>query len=314
MDIFNPKYMRRADPALFYTRGDVYDQRLGERALRTVGHYGEAHVVLLGVPQDEGVRRNGGRPGATQAPTEIRRALYRLTANGFENLRLLDLGDLALQSKLEQTHALLQQWVQKLIEDGKRVIVLGGGNDISYPDCSGLSLAAPALLAFNIDAHFDVRADTPCNSGTPYRQLLEEGFVKPELFYEIGFQPALNSTVYAEYLRGKGVNMCSLTGLREIGVGATFKKILKRRNFDTVFWGFDLDVVRSSDAPGVSAAHPLGLTGEELCEIAGIAGGEPRTRVVEFSEVSPPNDTDGRTSQLAAHAIWHYLSALAPGL
>jgi arginase family enzyme len=34
------------------------------------------------------------------------------------------------------------------------------------------------VLALNVDAHFDVRADSPRNSGTPYRQLLEEGKLK----------------------------------------------------------------------------------------------------------------------------------------
>src|SRR5438477_12562249 len=36
-------------------------------------------AVLIGFPQDEGVRRNGGRVGAAEAPNEIRRWLYRLT-------------------------------------------------------------------------------------------------------------------------------------------------------------------------------------------------------------------------------------------
>jgi formiminoglutamase len=316
MDLFNPKFIRRVDQNIYYSRGDANDPRLGECVARTTpGHYGEAQVVLIGCPQDEGVRRNFGRPGAAQGPQEIRRALYRLTVNGLENLRLLDLGDLVIQQRLEQTHALLQQWVQRLIEDGKRVIVLGGGNDISYASCSALSLATPSMLAFNVDAHYDVRENQPCNSGTPYRQLIEEGFLKPSMFYEIGFQPALNSAVYAEYLRAKGVNTCSLAGLREIGVAATFKRALKRKsNFEAVFWGFDLDVVCAADAPGVSAPSAIGLSGSELCEIAAIAGGDPRTRVVEFTEVCPAHDLDGRTSRLAALAIWHYLAALEPQL
>jgi formiminoglutamase len=253
MDLFNPKFIRRVDQNIYYSRGDANDPRMGECVARTTpGHYGEAQVVLIGCPQDEGVRRNFGRPGAAQAPQEIRRALYRLTVNGLENLRLLDLGDIVIQQRLEQTHALLQQWVQKLIEDGKRVIVLGGGNDISYASCSALSLATPSMMAFNVDAHFDVRENQPCNSGTPYRQLIEEGFLKPSMFYEIGFQPALNSAVYAEYLRAKGVNTCSLAGLREIGVSATFKRALRKRaSFEAIFWGFDLDVVCAADAPGV---------------------------------------------------------------
>src|SRR4051794_8420372 len=36
-------------------------------------------AVLVGFPQDEGVRRNGGRVGAAAAPDAIRQALSRLT-------------------------------------------------------------------------------------------------------------------------------------------------------------------------------------------------------------------------------------------
>src|SRR5260370_36041859 len=35
--------------------------------------------VVIGFPQDEGVRRNYGRPGAAAAPAEIRRWLHRLS-------------------------------------------------------------------------------------------------------------------------------------------------------------------------------------------------------------------------------------------
>ena len=44
------------------------------------------------------------------------------------------------------------------------------------------------VLAFNVDAHFDVRADTPRNSGTPYRELLEGGHVEPQRLHQIGSQ------------------------------------------------------------------------------------------------------------------------------
>src|SRR5437867_1737111 len=36
-------------------------------------------AVLIGFPQDEGVRRNHGRPGAAEGPRAIRQWLYRLT-------------------------------------------------------------------------------------------------------------------------------------------------------------------------------------------------------------------------------------------
>ena len=78
-----------------------------------------------------------------------------------------------------------------------------------------------------------------------------------------------------------------------------------------LFWGFDLDVVRAADAPGVSAPNPIGMTGDELCQTAAIAGSDPRTRIVEFTEVNPNYDVDGRTARLTAIAVWHVLAGFA---
>ena len=315
MEIFNNSELRPAHAELFYSRGDVNDPRLGETTTHTSAAYAKAAAVILGCPQDEGVRRNGGRVGAALAPTEIRRHLYRLTTNGLENLRLLDLGDIVPQATLEQTHAVQQQVVQRLLEDRKRVIVLGGGNDISYPDCSALAAIAPKLLAFNIDAHFDVRADASVNSGTPYRQLLEDGSLKANRFHEVGSHPFSNSATYARWLADRKVQVTPLADLRRRGIERVFRRFIREAHTTAaVFWGFDVDVVRASDAPGVSAPNPVGMTGEEFCTIAAVAGHEARTRVVEFTECNPAFDVDGRTSRLVAVAIYHYLAALAESL
>ncbi len=301
-----------ADAALFHARGDANDPRLGERVVRDPSQIDRADVVLVGCPQDEGVRRNGGRPGAAQAPSEIRRALYRLTANGLDGLSLFDAGDTQVGSSLEETHAAHRSVMEHLLRAGKRVVVLGGGNDISYPDCAALAACSGDVLAFNVDAHFDVRADAERNSGTPYRQLLDEGHVKPSRFHEVGSLPWMNSAAYASWLAGKHVQVTSLAVLQRRGVQRTFRRFLREgQAAKAVFWGMDVDVVRAADAPGVSAPNPLGMSGEEFCAIAALAGREPRTRVVEFTEVNPAFDVDARTSRLVATAIRHYLAALA---
>jgi formiminoglutamase len=304
--------LQAPDAALFYSRGDANDPRLGEWACRDFAAYPDAQVALLGCPQDEGVQRNGGRPGAREAPTEIRRTLYRLTRpDVLAGLRLIDLGDVRIQPTLEETHAAQQALVRQVIADGKRLIVLGGGNDISYPDGAGLAEATGAVLAFNIDAHFDVRTDQPRNSGTPYRQLLAGGHLHPTAFYELGYQPFSNSSAYERELRALGVHLLSPDEWRAAGLLAAVQTILTAQQANSVFWGFDMDVVCAADAPGVSAPNPLGLRGAELCQLAALAGAEPRTRVVEFSEVNPRFDVDGRTSRLAAVAVWHTLVAFA---
>jgi formiminoglutamase len=302
---------QRPDDALFYHRNDPNDPRLGEVVKSEKGAYANAAVVILGCPQDEGVRRNGGRVGAARAPDEIRRSFYKLTIEGLESLTIFDLGSTVIQGTLEETHTLHQQLVRQIIEDGKALVVLGGGNDISYPDCSGLAQAVSSVMAFNIDAHYDVRADDVRNSGTPYRQLLEEGFVTPSLFYEMGSQPFANSPIYTHYLNEKGAHIHPLPALRQSGLENTLESILNQRLAEAIFWGLDMDSVRAADAPGVSAPNPTGLSGDELCMIAQMAGSDPRTRLLEISEVNPNYDIDRRTCRLAAVALHTFLSALA---
>ena len=67
---------------------------------------------------------------------------------------------------------------------------------------------------------------------------------------------------------------------------------------------------------GVVDLGPAGQLGGRLLDPQGLvlgplAGAEPRSRVVEFSEMNPAFDPDGRTARLAAAAIWHYLAAVA---
>ena len=300
------------DTALYFPRNDATDPRLGDRVNRGCGAFGTAQVAIVGCGQDEGVRRNGGRPGAAQGPAEIRRALYRMTMNGLQDLGICDAGDIVVSPTLEETHATLQGVVAELLEAGKVVIVLGGGNDISYPDCAALSAHAREVLAFNVDAHYDVRPDAERNSGTPYRQLLEEGLLKGARFFELGSQAFCNSADHGAYLKEKGARVVPLDELRAKGLARVVRRALREaKTAKAVFWGFDLDVVNASEAPGVSAPNPLGLSGLELCELAALAGSESRTRVMEVTEVNPAFDVDGRTARLAAAAIHRFLTALA---
>ena len=303
----------RPDPALFFRRDETGDPRLGEVVRHLPADYSAARVVLLGCPQDEGVRRNGGRVGAAAAPDAIRDRLYRLVAPAgvLQSGLLFDLGNTIIQPTLEETHAWQQQIVRRLIADSKIVISLGGGNDLSYPDASGLALTLPDVLAFNVDAHLDVRDNPVRNSGTPYRMLLEEGFLSAADFYEMAYQPFAVAEAHLRYLVEKGATTISLRSLRERGLLHVFIHILHESAAKAIYWGIDLDAVISTEAPGVSAPNPTGMSGDELCEIAQLAGSEPRSRLIEFTEVNPAYDVDGRTCRLTAGAIWHFLAAFA---
>lgn len=292
----------RPDDTLFFQKKDSNDIRFGEVVKTDIRFYRRARFVIVGVPQDEGVKRNKGREGARRAPDEIRRALYKLPVpDTISENDVFDLGNTLIQGSLEQIHERHCQVVEQLLRDEKVVIVFGGGNDISYPDCKALHRVFSEVMAFNLDAHFDVRADASCNSGTPYRQLLEERLLSPEYFFEIGSQPFANSATYQTYLMEKGVTIYPLESIRRYGIERRFEDVIRHRSAPrAIFWGIDMDSVRASDAPGVSAPSPIGFSAEEICHIAGIAGKRKRSKLLEITEVNPDYDIDGRTAKLAA--------------
>lgn len=294
------------DEHLVYRRDDPNDPRLGDVLQQDRVAYDRAAVVLIGCPQDEGVRRNRGRIGAAQAPDAIRQALYRLVAQP-ELPTLFDLGNTRLADSLEATHERHATIIRQLIQDGKIVISLGGGNDVAYPDCKGLAQASADVLAINVDAHFDVRADTVCNSGTPYRQLLEEAWLQPRKFFEVGSLAAVNAPIYRDYLIEKGAEIIDLPTLHRRGLQAVFGHILQTPA-QAIFWGLDMDVVRAADAPGVSAINPIGMDGAMFSKLGSIAGSDKRSRLFEITEVNPTYDIDDRTAKLAAMTVYQFLS------
>lgn len=297
---------------LFFRGDDPNDARLGEIVPNT--KYEESDIVILGCPQDEGVRRSRGREGARLAPDAIRREFYKLTPFGIQ-AKIFDPGNVDAAGSLEETHDRHTEIVKQILQDGKKIIVLGGGNDISY--AGGRAMAAfgnDRWLAINIDARFDVRTGSPRNSETQYRQLLEENLLKPDYFYEIAFQPHFVSPVHYRYLQELGVNLVSLDQLRsrettDLEIRELVRqKFINHSNSLSTFFGFDLSAVRASDAPGVSAPSPVGLRAGEFLNLVTFAAKLVNTKIIEFTEVNPNFDVDSRTARLVAIAMHRFCS------
>ena len=309
------KLTSRPDRSLFFSRNDSNDPRLGEIVSSDQNDYEMSDIVFLGCPQDEGVRRNNGRLGTADAPAAIRKQFYKLTPFNIRK-KLFDLGDVPINGSLEEIHDVQRTVVVQLLRDGKRVIVLGGGNDISYPDGSAMAevFGAANWIGINVDSHLDVRVAEQRNSGTPYRQLLEGGHLLPSHFYEVAYQTHFASPVYYKYLRDLGVHRISLELLRSReGADLELKEKIRQRFIGqsaslNTFFGFDIDAVRSADAPGSSTPSPLGLRAGEFITLVKYAASLANTKLIEFSEVNPQYDIDDRTTKLVAIAMHRFIS------
>ncbi len=304
---------RPDDPRL----GEVVEFWRGDPAALRSGR-----PVLIGFPQDEGVRRTGGRVGAAEAPREIRRWLYRLvpwdcaTNADLAALQALDLGDLRTEGSLEQTQAALGQVIGAALRCGAIPIVLGGGHETAYGHYLGYIAAGRKVGVVNIDAHLDVRPliDGQGHSGSPFRQMMEHATVPlPGARYAcLAAQPHANARAHLEYLLDRGGQVC--------GVGNqnwTFLTTLRRlcEEFAStgccVYVTLDADVIRSSDVPGVSAPNVAGIEGELGVAFARQAGQSPHVSSFDLVEINPRYDRDGQSARWAALAVWHFLAGLA---
>src|SRR5262249_20635154 len=137
-------------------------------------------AVIVGFPQDEGVRRNFGRLGAAQGPRAIRSALWRLVTTDCTTGSVLDLardppldiGDIRIGGSLEHSQESLGIVVSEILQAGAVPVVLGGGHETAYGHYLGYVYANKKVGIINLDAHLDVRPliDGQGHSGSPFRQ------------------------------------------------------------------------------------------------------------------------------------------------
>jgi formiminoglutamase len=304
--------LRPSDPAVLYA-GTADDPRLGERI--EGGIPSRNGVALLGFADDRAILNGRGRAGASLGPTEARRFLSRLTPGDLgelEGLEIRDLGDATPSGSIEDTHTLAEEAALEALRAGACVVLIGGGHDGAFASHSALLRAVPGrVTAVNVDAHLDVRPlrEGKITSGTPFRRLAERWGDRYRLC-EFGIQPQHNARSHRVFCEERGFPIVTLAQARERGVAAAFERALAQDG-EALAVSLDLDSVEAASAPGVSAPCPDGFTAADLFACARAAGADPRVRVLDVMELSPPLDEGSRTARLAAMAIWSFLAGYA---
>jgi formiminoglutamase len=277
--------------------------------------------VLVGFPQDVGVRRNRGRPGAAGAPLAIRRWLFQLapwdpiTGADLTRAELLDVGNVHVGSDLETSQAALAAVVAAVRAAGSVPVVLGGGHETAFGCYMGHAAAGPVAVV-NIDAHLDVRPtlDGRGHSGSPFRQALEHPThpLGPGRYVCFGAQPHAVSREHLNYARGRG---CVVRWLPEVRGRLTAAFAAERERLAAescpIHVTLDADAVDASEVPGVSAPNADGLSGAEVLECVQAAGASSQVVGLDLVEINPAVDVDDHSCRWAALAVWRFLIGLA---
>lgn len=180
--------------------------------------------VLLGIPEDIGIRGNLGKGGAYSAWEAFLNAFLNVQSNRFlKGDNVLLLGHIDFESELKSLQALstshpddvevfrsetakidevVSSIIREIVEHGKIPIVIGGGHNNAYPIIKGVSTAlGKPIGTINCDPHSDFRKLEGRHSGNGFSYAMENGFL--EKYAVIGLHEGYNSEANLTDIRDK---------------------------------------------------------------------------------------------------------------
>lgn len=277
-----------------------------------IGHFLQEEAmplsaVLLGFPVDEGVVRNGGRPGAAEAPPRLREWLYGMTPDPrrhHEMIKLVrhtrDLGNLIGDVSLSARQAALGTTLAPHLRNDTVPLVLGGGHETAYGHFLGYVEAERDVTILNWDAHPDVRPvdhGTP-HSGSSFRQALQHPSGCCRNYAVAGLQPHSTAAAHLRFIESHDGDYTWGDDLSRRAIEKQYESLS-----GPAMVTFDLDTVDQAQAPGVSAPAAGGLDQTLWFHAAYQAGRCPHVTSVDLVELNPTVDVDDRTARLAARTV-----------
>ncbi len=252
------------------------------------------NIAIVGVPFDSR-KENTFSP---EAPDKIRAELYQL-AKFNSKINIADFGNLKPASSTKGNYQALRDIVDYFNELKIVTVIIGGSQDLSVGVCEAFK--GDTYFSYStVDAFLDVKtAKEPFNC----RNYLSRVFSnQPHIFQFnlIGYQSYYLPSEYFNKTKGVGDHV-RLGNLRNnISIA---EPVLR----NTDFLSFDINSVKSSEAPGSMRAIPNGLQSEEACQLTKYAGLSNRLKVFGLFDVVPENDQNKLTVKLAAQMLWYFI-------
>lgn len=269
-----------------------------------------AKFVLLGIPEDIGIRANAGIAGASTTWRPALMAFLNIQSNRFLNGKeILVLGHFqieepedsgldSLRDKVVEIDNLVYPVIEKIVAAGKIPIVIGGGHNNAYPMIKGTALAnKKAIDVLNIDAHADLREQEGRHSGNGFSYALAEKFLEKYLMYglhqnynneaildQIETNPQLKALFFDDILKNGGEQ----DFLKDLGTSTGLE--------------IDLDSIQNVLS---SAETPSGFSVNDIRRL--ILINEKRFSYLHISE-GATRLLDGRVSKLTSKLIAYLVS------
>jgi formiminoglutamase len=295
----------------------------------------DAEFVLIGIPEDIGVRANYGRPGAASAWESALKSIVNLQHNKFfKGGRLLILGCIDTAEAMQQAEGLnpnekadrkklftlveeldkeVSHIISLIVRAKKIPIIIGGGHNNAYGNIKGTALAkGRSVNAINFDAHTDFRILEGRHSGNGFSYAYEEGFLRKYFIFGLH-----------ENYCGKGVMETIKKAEGRIRFN-TYEQIAVReeKNFNAEMhqallfinderYGVELDLDAIVNVAS-SAITPSGFSAERARQFIHFFGKQKNAAYLHICEGAPSLDNAANnhvTGKLIAYLVTDFMKA-----
>ncbi len=272
-------------------------------------------LALIGVPMDLGVTN---RPGARLGPRAVRQIerigpyheVHRIVPAS--RLRIADVGDVPFASRysLEQSHADIEAFYDRVVAAGIVPVSVGGDHSISLPILKAVGRSRPVGM-IHIDAHCDTGGPfegSKFHHGGPFREAVLAGVLDPERTIQIGIRG--NAEYLWEFSSDSGMTVIHGHEIAALGIDRIIERMREVVGSGPVYVSFDVDSLDPAFAPGTGTPEIGGLsTREVLALLRGAAG----LNVIggDVVEVAPQYDSTTNTAHAGAQMLFEIVTLVA---
>ncbi len=298
--------------------------------------------VLMGVPEDVGVRANLGVTGARDGWACALPGIANVQSNRFLSgsdvwiAGALDIADLcdraesvrrdameadALRAMVAELDSTLEAALLPLFAAGLHPIVIGGGNNNSLPiiralaQCERATRPDSRIHVLNCDPHADFRAPEGRHSGNPFRYAIEEGTL--DRYFALLLHKSYNSEsiIAAMQAASEKQPRVAWNWLEDVLEGIldiddALEQAIAFVEGGTAI-GLELDCDAIAGFP-TSAYTPSGLHVEQARRLMLLAARRLKPRYLHLSEAAPSRTADGESfaRKTLAYLVTDHLRAM----
>lgn len=258
-----------------------------------------ADIVLVGCGEMRGM---GIAHADSDAPNVIRKEFYGLY-HWHSEVKVADVGNIKRGATLEDTYAALKSVVCELIENGKRVVILGGSHDVTIAQYQAYVSLEKLIEVTCVDARIDLDMDSVFPADHFLMDLLtgEPNFIRH--YNHIGFQSYL---VHPQML--ETIDKLRFDCYRVGKVKENLDEMEPAIRSSSLF-SFDIAAIQHAHAPA-NRLTPNGFTGEEACTLMQYAGMSSTVSSIGIYGYAPGLDEHNLTAKQISHMLWYLMDGV----